>query len=207
MFGCRIRLSCFLFTDHLRFSHGPVRRGSPPLSGLPAMPQYQKRLRGYWCDELAVDANGFVTLRCRCCEELLIGWKTAQACKRRHWPRGPVCQGRLALHGSTHSPSVPPSHQAGSPASSGSPRGEEPKPVNEPDDIPQVLSLPSLTFSGTWVAKRFDGDLYYGQVLGLSSELVLEGTELTEQWVVLFDDGKLADFTRAEIEAGAELYR
>ena len=92
------------------------------------------------------------------------------------------------------------------------PPDAEDEPMSSGDDEPIAqMAKPRvqrdlLSYNGEVVARRFnDGRVYYGRVLHGSGETVLQGTSHTRQWVVVFEDGDVCDFTREELEDGLQL--
>ena len=116
----------------------------------------------------------------------------------------------------THTRNAP--HERGSPnyvdgegvADQASP-GRDPLPYNQQDAVPchfpvgQCLTEPN--FVGQCIAKRFGRVRHYGRILAVVGEVVLEGTAVTEQWRVGFEDGTFADFTRQEALEHIREYR
>jgi hypothetical protein len=185
---------------------------------------WRKRERGGWCVVVDTDnVYGHITFRCKCCGNVLTTKLTSKrACERAHWPgrsKGAACKGTLqsaagpsnVAEGSQWSETRTfPTSDAGL----SEPTDYEPEHESVVDPEPGegnlylqshvgALRLPP-SYDGQRIAKRFPNlrRWYYGTVVSRTDAFVLEGTVLTEQWLVIYEDGQREDFNRDQLEEG-----
>lgn len=191
------------------------------------MPDKRKRSargRGSGFNVLSVDGTGFKVIQCTYCTQRLTGFRTVETARRNHWPNrayGQPCNGYPQPGPPQPAPQpplvnpAPEYHQDPAIELHGSDSPEQ-RHLGERDveeggvqehPGPEPAGWTPHTFVGREIAKTFGNVRYYGRILGIVGELVLQGSIITEQWRVCYEDGQEEDFTREERDKHIEEYR